>query len=147
MKRRITTFLTILWMAVIFLLSSEPADESSSRSDVFTSIATDYLHVSLTDDILTFLTRKAAHIFIYFVLGILVYNVVRLYSLSAKQAILLSIGIVMTYAGLDEVHQLFVSGRSGEVRDVLIDTTAGAVGVGVTYAVLQMKQRLQRPKL
>lgn len=134
-------------MAVIFLLSSEPADESSSRSDVFTSIATDYLHVSLTDDILTFLTRKAAHIFIYFVLGILVYNVVRLYSLSAKQAILLSIGIVMTYAGLDEVHQLFVSGRSGEVRDVLIDTTAGAVGVGVTYAVLQMKQRLQRPKL
>jgi VanZ family protein len=39
--------------------------------------------------------------------------------------------LVFAYAVTDEVHQLFVSGRSGEVRDILIDTIAGALGIAL----------------
>jgi len=35
------------------------------------------------------------------------------------------------YAVTDEIHQLFVPGRSGELRDVMIDSIAALVGVGL----------------
>jgi VanZ family protein len=51
--------------------------------------------------------------------------------------ILLSTILVAVYATSDEIHQLFVPGRSGEVRDVLIDTSAGLVGVVMTYFIIK----------
>lgn len=41
------------------------------------------------------------------------------------------------YASSDEIHQLFVPGRAGQVRDVLIDTS-GAVA-GILLAILIRK--------
>ena len=32
------------------------------------------------------------------------------------------------YAATDEFHQLFVEGRSGEIRDILIDTSGALTG-------------------
>ncbi|MDB5163077.1 MAG: hypothetical protein JWN28_684, partial [Candidatus Saccharibacteria bacterium] len=49
--------------------------------------------------------------------------------------IFLSILFVGFYAISDEFHQLFVPGRSGEMRDVLIDTTAGALAVCILYFI------------
>lgn len=37
----------------------------------------------------------------------------------------------MGYAILDEIHQLFIDGRAGQVRDVLIDTIGIALGVWI----------------
>lgn len=37
--------------------------------------------------------------------------------------------IAVCYAATDETHQLFVPGRSGQVRDVLIDSVGAAIGV------------------
>ena len=45
------------------------------------------------------------------------------------KSILLSIGISFLYACSDEIHQLFVPGRSGNILDVLIDTVGASVGV------------------
>lgn len=134
MKRPLRYTLLILWMLVIFYLSSEGSDTSSERSGAIV----DTIRVvagGLPTDFLTFLTRKAAHMVAYFILGVLMYSVVRTYNLRPRMAVLLSIGLVCAYAISDEVHQLFVPGRSGEVRDVLIDTTAGAAGVGIYYYV------------
>ena len=39
----------------------------------------------------------------------------------------LFIGII--YASLDEIHQLFIEGRSGQVIDVCIDTIGVALGI------------------
>lgn len=41
---------------------------------------------------------------------------------------LIAIFFVFLYACTDEFHQTFVSGRSGQFRDVLIDTTGGLMG-------------------
>lgn len=80
-----------------------------------------------------FETRKFAHSFLYFTLGILVYDVVKEYNLGAKRTVLLSIFLSLSYASFDETHQLFVYGRSGQVGDVMIDLIASAVGIGVFY--------------
>ena len=88
-----------------------------------------------------FLTRKAAHIFIYFILGILMFNVVKDFPLSKKRVVLLSILLVLLYAVTDEFHQSFVPGRSAELRDVLIDTTAGVVGAMIYYFMAKFDLR------
>jgi VanZ family protein len=130
--------LVIIWITLIFLFSNEVAKNSSARSAVIVNEIVNTLHVSLSESILTFLTRKAAHIFMYFVLGILIYNVIREYNLVVKRAILFSILFAMIYATTDEMHQLFISGRSGQVSDVMIDTIAASVGVGVYYLLCKI---------
>lgn len=129
--------LTAVWMFVIFLMSNEIAGTSSARSnEIVRTIQS--IGVSAPADMLTFLVRKAAHISAYFVLGILLFNLLKEYDLGVKKMIFISIAIAMLYACTDEVHQMYVPGRSGEVRDVLIDTAGAAIGV-VVYAALHSR--------
>ena len=139
MNRRLAIkyILVATWMLVIFLMSSEVAGTSSARSDEIVRTIQS-IGVNAPTDLLTFLVRKAAHISAYFILGILLFNLLKEYDLGVKKMIFISIGIAMLYACTDEVHQVFVSGRSGEVRDVLIDTAGAAVGV-VVYAALSSR--------
>lgn len=118
-------------------MSSEVAGTSSARSnEIVRTIQS--IGVSAPADLLTFLVRKAAHIGAYFVLGILLLILLKEYGLAVKKMIFISIGIAMLYACTDEIHQMFVPGRSGEVRDVLIDAAGAAVGV-VVYAALSSR--------
>lgn len=121
-------------MVVIFVFSNQDSSVSSRQSGTIVDFI-ESLGSSLDEDLLTFLTRKAAHIFVYFVLGLLVYNLLRTYRMSAKKTIALSILVAFGYASFDEIHQLFIPGRSGELRDVLIDTTAASMGVAL-YALI-----------
>ncbi|MGV9002303.1 MAG: VanZ family protein [Candidatus Saccharimonadaceae bacterium] len=122
----------ILWALLIFKLSSEGHDASSGRSD---AIVTYIQHAgsTLPSDVLSFLTRKAAHTVAYFIFGILAYNVVRQYKRTTRRTIIISILIVLGYALSDEFHQAFVPGRTAMLTDVLIDTTAGTIGVTLAY--------------
>jgi VanZ family protein len=132
--------LLLIWMIVIFLFSHQIAQTSSAQSAIFVG-ALEALHVSLPQQILTFITRKAAHTFIYFVLGILMFNVVRSYNISTKRAIWMSVVFVCGYAVTDELHQAFVPGRSAEATDVLIDTAGGTIGIAIYYIVLKLRAR------
>ena len=137
MRVLISYTLLIAWMAVIFLLSSEGHDTSSGRSDTFVH-ALQAAGVTWQADFLTLLVRKSAHISAYFVLGILIYSLLKEYRSHIKHLVIASIALSMLYACTDELHQMFVPGRSGEVRDVLIDTAGAAAGVGM-YAAVAMK--------
>jgi VanZ family protein len=132
-KQILKIVLLVIWLGVIFMLSSEPSAVSSTRSGAIVDTIKN-INPSVADtENITFLVRKAAHITAYFILGILMLRVVRMYSRLPKKAIILSIVFVAVYAISDELHQLLVNGRSGEVRDVFIDTSAGTLGVFVTY--------------
>lgn len=48
--------------------------------------------------------------------------------------------VATEYAATDEFHQLFVQGRSGQLRDVLIDSAGAAVGVLLVYRFLKNKR-------
>ncbi len=137
-RRLVIKYISVaIWMIVIFLMSNEIAGASSARSDEIVRTIQS-IGVSAPADLLTFLVRKAAHICAYFVLGILLFNLLKEYGLGVKKMIFISIAIAMLYACTDELHQMFVPGRSGEVRDVLIDTAGAAVGVAV-YAALSSR--------
>jgi VanZ family protein len=58
------------------------------------------------------------------ILALLVLNVLKLY-FNIKQVIIITIIFVFLYACSDEIHQLFVPGREGAIRDVIIDTCGG----------------------
>ena len=126
-------------MVAIFLFSSQDASISSQQSATVVEFVQS-LTGSTADNLLTFLTRKAAHIFMYFVLGVLLYSIVRTYDIAIRRAVIICIVIACSYAITDETHQTFVGGRSGEVRDVVIDTTASAAGIGV-YALYDRRKR------
>ena len=57
----------------------------------------------------------------------------------------LSLFVCVLYAISDEVHQLFVSGRGAQVKDVLIDSAGAIVGVGLYLVISRiMKSRSTR---
>lgn len=130
MNRKLRLILPILWALLIFFLSHQPAEVSSGQSGVLVS-QLQTIAPGADADVLTFVVRKGAHIVAYFVLGVLVYNAVRRLCVQWRHitAAKLAVALCALYAITDEIHQLFVPGRSGEVRDVLIDSCAALVGV------------------
>ncbi|MDX2776119.1 VanZ family protein [Streptomyces caniscabiei] len=142
MKTLFKAALLVIWMVGIFWFSSEGHDASTARSDAVVDLFPGGF--GWPQDMATFLTRKAAHAFIYFVLGVLAFNLVKEYVPSKKYVILISAVFVLFYAVSDEFHQSFVPGRSAELRDVLIDTTAGAVGVLLYYLVIKLRSHDSR---
>jgi VanZ family protein len=144
-KKYINSALVFIWLIVIFLFSSQVATESSELSGkIVNSIAP--VAPEIIKNSLTFLVRKSAHIFLYFVLGILTANLLVSYKLKVKLVYLYSLGFVALYAITDEIHQLFVAGRSGEVRDVLIDTIAGALGIALYLGLRKLHSNRKNAK-
>ena len=48
---------------------------------------------------------------------------------------MVSVCIVILYASTDELHQLFVPGRSGQVKDVLIDGCGAVIGALIIWGI------------
>ncbi len=122
----------VFWMAVIFTLSHQPAAVSSGQSGVIVGHLQQAMP-GVSTAILTFLVRKSAHIIAYFILGILMYRALRITIRRWQTRTVASFALLSCslYAVTDEIHQLFVPGRSGELRDVMIDSIAALVGVGL----------------
>ena len=80
----------------------------------------------------TVIVRKLAHFTIYLILGILVLLFIREFKLDFKYTFIIPILICFIYAISDETHQLFVEGRSGELRDIFIDTLGSFIGISLT---------------
>ena len=135
MKRKLFPWIVvILWMALIFYLSHQPASISNGLSKGITEKIVEVVEKATTDaeiNIRNFnhILRKNAHFFAYLVLGILVANGLRSGGVGGYGAIGFAILICVLYAISDEIHQLFVPGRGGQVKDVLIDSAGAAVGI------------------
>ena len=144
MKKNIFTLMVILWMAIIFSFSAQPADESEQMSLSVGHVAGLLFADGYEDwpqerqdafaERIDHVVRKAAHFTEYAVLGVLLALMYRAYGHKGKRLFLLSAGTGSLYAATDEFHQLFVPGRSGEVRDVMIDTAGAAAGILLALA-------------
>lgn len=148
MKKTISFIVLILWMIVIFSFSSADANKSTSTSDkVITTM------IEIKDKITnnetpnnekeiivknsSFYIRKLAHITEYLILGFLMFNLLKQYSVTN---IYYAIGLSILYSCTDEFHQLFISGRSGSIRDVLIDSIGILIGTYL-YKLLFIKNK------
>ncbi|WP_353894477.1 VanZ family protein [Proteinivorax hydrogeniformans] len=144
--------MVVLWMGLIFYFSAQPASESSELSSGVTEIVARAFGVFVPEAIIGFdtlhlLVRKGAHFFVYFVLGILVVNAFNVSGFSQAKSIYLSFAICVIYAISDEVHQLFVPGRSGEVTDVIIDSIGAGFGIGCFLGIGKLLDRYRRKRL
>ncbi|MFA8437281.1 VanZ family protein [Pueribacillus sp. YX66] len=90
----------------------------------------------VTPDLFNFYVRKAAHFFAYFVLGMLALHAFIKSGLHGWRSIWCALALCVLYAITDEVHQLFIAGRAGQVRDVLIDSVGAIVGISLFYVVI-----------
>ena len=105
MPRVVSLWLPVIaWAAVIFVLSSIP------------SLSTGLGAWDL-------LLRKGAHVFEFAILGVLLTR--------ATGAVGAALALGIAYAATDEFHQEFVSGRNGNVLDVVIDALGVAAGVAL----------------
>lgn len=132
--RVLAWFVVIAWMSVIFYLSHQPASTSSKLSAGITQrfiqiIDTLIPFVYLSLDTWHFLIRKSAHFIAYFLLGVFIVNALYVSGSRNYRAMIIAIITSFVYAISDEVHQLFIPGRSGEITDVLIDTIGATSGI------------------
>jgi VanZ family protein len=74
-----------------------------------------------------------AHFCMYGVLGVLLARAARVSGWPWRWLVLVALGISV-FGVLDELHQLFIPGRSAEVSDWLMDTAGSATGI-VTFAL------------
>ena len=124
--------LLILWMMIIFAFSNQKAVDSSNLSSGLIDRTVVKVYKVFYGDIskekeeviiekYSYPIRKLAHYSLYFILGILSFLVIVDYK-NNKKLILYSMFICFLYACTDELHQLFIAGRSAEIKDVLIDS-------------------------
>lgn len=150
MKKIISIILLVLWMCLIFYFSHQPSYTSDKTSNgVIDKLINIVEKVSkyefneeelnIINKSLVFPVRKSAHFIIYLILGILFYNLIRLYMNKNFRILIISILMCVIYACSDEIHQLFIFGRSGEIRDVLIDFIGSLLGVMITYKFYKRK--------
>lgn len=132
--------LLILWMGLIFSFSNQTGTSSSSLSTkVLTRIAVT-IDKDMTDeeidefvDKYSFIIRKVAHLTIYFILGILAYINLKEYMKVTPALVIYSIIFCLVYASTDEIHQLLVNGRSGNIYDVILDTCGSTLAILISY--------------
>jgi len=149
-KRIILGILIIVWMCTVFYLSSEEGDTSNNtsgktiRTVVDTLPSTKKLKEKEKSKIVEDWqapTRKLAHYSIYTVGGILIYIFMNTFEISKKHKFEYATIVGLCYAITDEIHQYFVSERSSEIRDVLIDTGGVITGILITIAVIKLVEK------
>lgn len=149
MKKIILLILIIFWMSLIFNFSNKNAVQSESNSNAIIDFIIDAsshitgknyneLQIQNFYDILEFPIRKSAHFTLYLILGVLVYLFVVEFNINKK--IIISLLICVIFALSDEIHQLFIEGRSGELRDVLIDMLGSFVGIIFIKKIKELKK-------
>ncbi len=135
--RKILSWVAVLlWMVLIFNLSSQVAEQSNQLSTRITKVIVETVEKVAPNaefDMKSFNNRlrKHAHFFAYLILGILVSKVLRRSGVYGYRSVIIALGICILYAISDEVHQLFIPGRGGQVKDVIIDSAGASVGIAV----------------
>lgn len=165
MNKVILTTLTLLWMIVIFVMSGADDDASRNQSGTICRFLCENLVEGFEElpleeqqnleESLSFPVRKCAHFTEYAILGILLTLTAGAWfpgSIPARinntHMSIPSAGISpvrrggpflagVLYAVTDEIHQCFVPGRAGQIRDVLIDACGVFVGVIIINRLLR----------
>lgn len=156
-KKYITAFImlfcVVAWGAAIFNFSSINSDDSNNASNkIVVKLITKTLnftnrigatnsHPSEEDvikaaKVINPIMRKLAHFSEYFILAVLVLifaNYVAKWKIKSRYkfifVFLICLVICAFYALSDEFHQLFISGRTGQIVDACIDTSGAFCGL------------------
>lgn len=124
----------IIWMIFIFIMSHTNGNDSSSQSNFIAQIILRFINVDLNT--LTFIIRKIAHMCEYAILLLLIYYGLHK-TTKCQYTLLISLIISFLYACSDEFHQIFIPDRSGQFKDVIIDT----IGMIIMFSIVYLWQK------
>ena len=155
-------FRYVLWalvlavMLFIFSHSAKNAEQSSKTSGevvktVLSVVVKDFNALPEAEqqkavDSLQFIARKSAHFSVYSALGFLCFLAMNTYSVKLKTKFFSALTISLLYAISDEIHQLFVPGRAGQIRDVFIDFSGALVGTLLAWGLVVITVKIMRKK-
>lgn len=149
MKKQLTSYRSLPalgWMGLIYYLSGQDGRASGNLSGGLSEVlfaVLQFLQIPLKEETFHFLLRKGAHFTAYLILGLLF-----AYWLEARtwKHFLLCLLFSFLYALSDEFHQRFVPGRSGELRDVFIDTLGAFIGLFFLYSIRQIRSMYSKKR-
>ena len=163
-KRILLLLILIADMVFIFYNSAQVAAVSSNASQSVTQmvahvIVPNYDKLDETEKLNTVasleaIVREAAHLLQFVPMGFALYLLLHISTIPQKLSRLclpLTLGFGILYALSDEIHQLFVPGRSFQFFDIFMDTCGTAVGCicGITLlaiAKILSNKRIITPK-
>lgn len=148
--RYIFLTLSVGLMALIFWFSSRTREESGEMSDGAAGILREVLRLVFSEEVtesLLVYVRQYAHFFLYACLGVSVSICAFTFPVSCGHGWvywLFPVLICFIYACTDEIHQLFVPGRSGKLSDVGIDALGFCLTVVVCNLVRLLVKKFSR---
>lgn len=136
----------IVMAMVIFGFSKQDGEESSGLSykaaDMILTVCDKAGIVDYNDnnrdsmiEAVQFPIRKAAHMTEYAVLSVLVMLALIVDGIKGIRLPVIATIIAVAFAATDELHQRYVPGRYGCVRDVLIDAAGSIIGLAIAYVL------------
>lgn len=125
-RKYIKLLFLLAWCLVIYSLSADTGSVSQELSDSILNIILPNILV----DYFSLFIRKLAHFSEYFVLFILAATCFKDFFKSYLTKAWL---FVFLFSLSDEFHQLFVPGRSGELKDIFIDVLGGSLACLLIY--------------
>ena len=127
--------LILIWMIVVFGFSNTGGNESTGMSmKVARFLFKNESYIKLAEPII----RKLAHLSEYALGGMLVYGLFLTFNLNSKIQFCCSWLFVVLFAITDEIHQLFIPGRSGKISDVFIDSLGSLIGICVLLLIIKL---------
>ena len=152
MKKIINLILILVWMIVVFTFSNQDGEESGGLSGRITEKIDNIFQITegcteqdieIVREHIDSIIRKIAHFSLYAIGGFLVYLEINRFKFSFILRILLSQLVGSIYACTDEIHQSFIPERSGELRDVLIDSCGVLAGIIVAIIIILIINKIK----
>lgn len=142
-RTRLRFLPAILWLAVIFFLSSQTGEQTAAISlaiarwlaRLFPGVSLTSLHLAL---------RKAAHIGVYFVEGALLFPALYGQKGRAGRALALTVALCAMIAVVDEAHKLAIPGRHCSWPEAALNFLGALPGVALALAIVKRKEKRER---
>ena len=137
--------LSVATMIIIFLFSAQVAEDSRNISNEVGNMVEYLLSVFkwlFSDGLILWIKthiRKIAHFTAYTLLGgflLATFLNIKIKKISTK--ILFSASTGLFYSITDEIHQLFVEGRSGQISDVILDFAGVICGILIAFSIYKI---------
>lgn len=144
----IMTVLSVFFVCFIWGNSLLPGTESGNLSGNVLNFVNSFLkNVGINKEVSHYMIRKAAHFTEHMCFGACLLVTLRAYTQEVLKYIsnILFIGLLVPV--IDEFIQLFIDGRGGEIKDVIIDFSGLLVGIIISFIIVFLIDRKNKSRL
>ena len=142
-RARLRFLPAILWLAVIFFLSSQTGEQTAAISlaiarwlaRLFPGVSLTSLHLAL---------RKAAHIGVYFVEGALLFPALRRTLRGAGKGFAATLVLCALIAAADEAHKALIPGRHCSWDEAGLNVLGAFLGAGAVLIAGALRARRKK---